>query len=85
MKILLFSPYLNPPHFGGGEKYLFDTALTLAKEHQVYIGLSESGSLNLERIQDIKQQYQEFFDCDLSALKFISTPLKTKVSFFKKL
>ncbi|MEA2056906.1 MAG: glycosyltransferase family 4 protein [Patescibacteria group bacterium] len=85
MKILLFSPYLNPPHFGGGEKYLFDVALTLVKEHQVYIGLSESGSLNLERIQDIKQQYQEFFDCDLSALKFISTPLKTKANFFKKL
>ena len=39
MKIVFYSPYL-PEHFGGGEKYLLDTALVYAAKHKVFIALS---------------------------------------------
>ncbi len=85
MKILVFGPYLNPPHFGGGEKYLFDVARFLAQDHQVYIGLSEENNLSSAQISQIKEEYEQFLDCDLSPLKFISSPLRTSSFFLKKI
>jgi glycosyltransferase involved in cell wall biosynthesis len=72
MKIVFYSPYL-PHHFGGGEKYLLDVALTYATKHRVYIAISRS--YQPEDLEQIKAQYQDFFDVDLSALTFITTPL----------
>lgn len=71
MKIVFYSPYL-PKHFGGGEKYLFDVALTYAQKHQVFIALpSNTKKTDLDKI---KSDYQDFLQRDLSALSFIISP-----------
>ncbi len=85
MKILVFGPYLNPPHFGGGEKYLFDVAQVLIQDHQIYVGLPQAEDLDQNQINSIKDQYEKFLDCDLSQLTFISTPLRSSTFFLKKI
>jgi glycosyltransferase involved in cell wall biosynthesis len=86
MKIFLFSPYF-PDHFGGGEKYLLDVARSIAEDpkKQAHLAISCSNNLSLKRLEQIKKEYENFFDYDLSNIKFISTPLGTKAGFFKKL
>jgi glycosyltransferase involved in cell wall biosynthesis len=75
MKIVFYSPYL-PQHFGGGEKYLFDTALTYATKHQVLIALgAKNAGVDLGKV---KEQYQEFLGQDLASLQFIIAPLGEK-------
>ncbi len=87
MKIAFFSPYLTQKHAGGGEKHLFDTALTVASlGAQVYVAIStlnkSKDKLNLE---DYRQFYAQFMGKDLKQLKFVETPLMTSESILKKL
>ena len=85
MRILVFGPYLNPPHYGGGEKYLFDVADYLSREHQVEVGVSSAEPLSSDRIVKLKVSYEEFLGKDLGAVKFVSVPLRTKEFVLKKL
>lgn len=86
MKIALYSPYL-PKHAGGGEKYLFDCAKILAEEgHDVFIAVSNQEEfLNEEAEEIIREKYENFLNYSLEKIKFISSPLFTQCSFFKKL
>lgn len=84
MKIAIYSPYL-PKHFGGGEKYLFDTAQVLAQKHQVFVAISQESALSQQAIKNIGQQYSQFLNSNLDKLNFINTPLGTSASFLKKL
>ena len=85
MKIALYSPYL-PKHAGGGEKYLFDCAKILAEEgHEVAITISSNDELSLEEVAVFRKKYEDFLNYSLDKIKFISSPLFTSVSFFKKL
>jgi glycosyltransferase involved in cell wall biosynthesis len=86
MKVLLFSPYIDPPHAGGGEKYLFDIAASLVKlGHQVMIGVPSKQSLSSEHKQRLKLSYEDFMGRDLSEISFISTPLRTKAFILRKI
>lgn len=73
MKIVFYSPYL-PDHFGGGEKYLFDTALTYANDtkHKVFIALPVTTKKN--NLTKIKKSYQQFLGRDLTKINFIVGP-----------
>lgn len=71
MKIVFYSPYV-PQHFGGGEKYFFDVALTYAQKHQVYIALPYNQKK--ADLAKIKTAYQDFLHRDLSAIKFVISP-----------
>ena len=72
MKIVFYSPYI-PKHFGGGEKYLFDTALVYATKHRVYIALpAQCRGQDLEQIQ---KEYEQHLGVDLAQLRFIVSPL----------
>jgi glycosyltransferase involved in cell wall biosynthesis len=83
MKICLYSPYI-PKHKGGGEKYLFDVARILAdKGHHVSVAITSEKAL--EDINKIRQSYEEFLGHSLEKVAFISTPIGTSASFFKKL
>lgn len=82
MKIVFYSPYL-PEHFGGGEKYLLDTALVYAAKHKVFIALS-ADKVKVP-LADIKKQYQKFLGRDLSSLEFITTPLGVRGSRLQRL
>ncbi len=80
MKVCLYSPYL-PDHFGGGEKYLLDVALSLARKHSVAIALPEKYAGNGE----IVDHYESFLDRSLAEIHFIPSPLGSQASFLKKL
>lgn len=83
-KIVFFSPYL-PKHFGGGEKYLLDCAvLAAASGAVVYLAYSSLEELSPEQITQITKAYQDFFNLDLSGLRFIRTPLFTKAPWWQK-
>ena len=74
MKIAFYSPYL-PDHFGGGEKYLLDTASVYASKHQVAIALSQDHVH--EDLNTIKKKYEQFLGHGLGEIQFITTPLGT--------
>lgn len=82
MKIVFYSPYL-PKHFGGGEKYLFDVALTYAQKHQVYIALPASAAK--QNLATVKAKYQDFLGRNLDALVFIVSPLGGHGNRLKKI
>lgn len=82
MKICLYSPYF-PTHFGGGEKYLLDVAQVLATKHKVSIAISTPGQVIDE--SNIKQAYEKFFNCDLSKIALIATPLGSTGQVWQKL
>ncbi len=89
MKICLYSPYV-PKHVGGGEKYFFDVARELAElGHEVYVGVPNTTSPGLfEEISSaakIRRQYEQFLDCSLEKVRFITTPIGGAASFFEKL
>jgi hypothetical protein len=81
MKICLYSPYI-PKHFGGGERYLFDVALSFANNHQVSIAIAANHKSDLA---NIKKKYEQFLGEDLSKIKFIISPLGGNSSALEKL
>jgi glycosyltransferase involved in cell wall biosynthesis len=83
MKICLFSPYI-PKHTGGGERYLFDVALTLAKnpKHSVTFAIPKPFFSNQ---QTIRNKYETFLGEALDNISFVSAPLGTTASFLQKL
>jgi glycosyltransferase involved in cell wall biosynthesis len=72
MKIGFYSPYL-PDHFGGGEKYVLDTALVYARTHQVTIALP-AGNAGAD-LSKIRRKYEDFLGKDLSGLMWKISPL----------
>ena len=72
MKIALYSPYL-PDHFGGGEKYLLDTALIYAQKHEVSVAVCQARAA--EDLAGMRRRYENFLGQDLSSLHFVATPL----------
>ncbi len=81
MKICLYSPYV-PKHFGGGEKYFFDVARTLAKEHRVQVVLPASCK-TIEIVGYVKD-YEHFLQRSLKDITFIPGPLYPGSSALKK-
>lgn len=84
MKICFISPYL-PDHFGGGEKYLLDCALTLSKSHQVFVAIPNKVECLSASIDDLKEKYSIFLDQDLSNITFIFSPIFGVSDFFARL
>ena len=85
MKICFYSPYF-PNHFGGGEKHLLDVAMAAAKKHQVTISISQIHSKNeMDELEKIRQNYEEFYGASLSKLEFIFAPIGSAASFWEKL
>lgn len=82
MKIAFYSPYL-PDHFGGGEKYLLDTALVYASKHEVTIALSET-RIHTD-LEEIKKKYEKFLGRSLDKITFTTTPLGTVGHKLRKL
>lgn len=82
MKIVFYSPYV-PKHFGGGEKYFFDVALTYALKHQIFIALPANTPKS--KLTEIKNSYQEFLQRDLSQLNFIISPFGHNNHKFRKI
>lgn len=72
MKICLYSPYV-PKHFGGGEKYFFDVARTLAQDHKVTVALPRD--IKTAEIKTQVAKYEEFFKRSLEKINFIKSPL----------
>lgn len=84
MKIVLVSPYL-PTAFGGGERYLLDTALGFSQlGHQVQVAIPASALVN-QSLTEIKTSYQNFLGVSLAKIEFISSPLFTSAHWFTKL
>jgi glycosyltransferase involved in cell wall biosynthesis len=84
MKILLVSPYL-PKHFGGGEKYIFDVAKTLAENgHQVMMAIPNLSKID-ENPEKIKKNYEDFLSYSLEEISFIDSQLTADYSFLQKL
>lgn len=85
MRIGMYSPYV-PKHFGGGEKHFFDTALALAKKHQVYISIpSDNNQLSEKTIGYIRDQYTRFLNRSLKKLHFIACPFGTAAFSLNKI
>ncbi len=85
MKICLYSPYL-PKHFGGGEKYLLDTAMAMSElGHDVSIAVSSKEPLPESKQKQIRKSYEKFLNYDLSAVDFINTPIGTHTNIVKRL
>lgn len=85
MTICLYSPYI-PKHHGGGEKYLFTVAQTLAKKTLVYIAISSLDSLSPSQNIKLRQIYEKFLGEKLHKnINFIASPLGTDASFWSKL
>ena len=81
MKIVFYSPYI-PQHFGGGEKYLLDTALVYAQKHEVFIALpctAAKADLNA-----VKSDYEKHFGYDLKSVEFIHSPLGSNKKRWRK-
>lgn len=72
MKICLYSPYV-PKHFGGGEKYFFDVATILAKDHKVTIALPRE--IKPTEILEKTARYEDFFHKSLEKISFVPSPL----------
>lgn len=72
MKICLFSPYV-PKHFGGGEKYFFDVATVLAKDHKVTVALPRD--IKPTEILEKTALYEDFFHKSLEKISFVPSPL----------
>ncbi|MFZ1721731.1 MAG: glycosyltransferase [Microgenomates group bacterium] len=86
MNICFYSPYLTNLHTGGGEKHLFDTALSAARHNQVTIAISSpENNADNAWLQNAKQKYETFFGIQLSNVEFVFTPLGTSANFLKKL
>lgn len=81
MKICLYSPYV-PKHIGGGERYIFDVAITLAKHHQVFFAVS-AGAFTSQ--QEIQAKYEQFLGESLAGITFVPTPISSNASFLTKL
>lgn len=81
MKICLYSPYV-PKHIGGGERYIFDVALALANQHQVFFAVAAPSFTSDEQI---KTKYEAFLGESLAKITFIPAPLGTPASFLTKL
>jgi glycosyltransferase involved in cell wall biosynthesis len=80
MKICLYSPYI-PKHTGGGEKYILDVAVSLAKKHQVSVAIPQQYAGDAS----IVKKYEKFLDCSLDNISFVPSPLGSTASFIKKL
>ena len=74
MKICFYSPYI-PKHLGGGEKYFFDAASTLAQHHEVTVALPE-GYTRAE-IEQSQQKYEQFLERSMEKITFAVAPLHT--------
>ncbi len=72
MKVVFYSPYI-PGHFGGGEKYLLDTACVYAQKHDVAIGIG--GEKSADELVAIKRKYEKFLGQELQKIEFIAAPL----------
>jgi glycosyltransferase involved in cell wall biosynthesis len=82
MRFCLYSPYF-PKHFGGGEKYLLDVALTLA--HYGTVELAVPGkTLTAPQAEKIYASYERFMGQNLRHLNLIASPLGTAASFLQK-
>ncbi len=85
MTICLYSPYI-PKHHGGGEKYLFTVAQSLAKKTLVYIAISSHDALSPTQNIKLRQIYEKFLGEKLHKnINFIASPLGTDASFWNKL
>lgn len=85
MKVCLFSPYV-PGHFGGGEKFLFDAASALAKQHTVFVAVPQKSPISQIKQDELHRQYGEFLGRSLESITFISTPLwVSDTSFLSRL
>lgn len=75
-----------PRHFGGGEKYLFDVASSLADDNQVAVAISSTkNQLDSSKVSSIRESYALFLNRKLSQVDFIASPLGTNQSFLTKL
>jgi glycosyltransferase involved in cell wall biosynthesis len=74
MKIGVYSPYLDD--LGGGERYIANLALCLAKEHTV--------SIFWDKREDIKN-LEERFSLDLSEIKIENNIFSSNFSFLQRL
>jgi len=82
MKIAFYSPYV-PDHFGGGEKYLFDTACVYATKHEVTIAICADRVH--EDLESIRKKYEKFLGRQLDGIQFVVTPLGTNGQRLRKL
>jgi len=80
MKICLYSPYI-PKHTGGGEKYILDVAVSLAKKHTVSVAVPQQYAGDAS----ILKKYQKFLNRSLDNVSFVPSPLGSAASFIKKL
>lgn len=83
MRICFYSPYI-PDHLGGGEKHLFDVAVSASRFNQVYIAIPENKVSTTQTLEDVKNKYKIFFNYDFKNIYFITTPLGTASSFISK-
>lgn len=83
MTICFYSPYI-PGHFGGGEKHLFDVALSASRFHNITIAIPSSKITGAQSLDSIKDDYEKFLDIDLSLIDFVATPLGTSEHFITK-
>jgi len=85
LSICFISPYL-PKSFGGGEKYLLDCAALLASQHQVYVAVpKQSRPRTKQQLNEIKLEYAQFLNKDLTKVEFIDSPFFSDSSFWKRL
>lgn len=89
MKAVFVSPYLKQIHTGGGEKHLFDVALSLPKKIELNFALPTESDISDNSfhasVENYRNRYQVFLGKSLQRIKFIRTPLFTQAPWYKKL
>ena len=89
MKAVFISPYLKQLHTGGGEKHLFDVALSLPKHFQIEFALPTEADISNEDFETtvtlFTDKYQLFLGRSLKRIRFIRSPLFTQASWVTKL
>ncbi len=89
MKAVFVSPYLKQIHTGGGEKHLFDVALSLPKKIELNFALPTESDISddifFASVEKYRNSYQVFLGKSLQRIKFIRSPLFTQAPWYKKL
>ncbi len=84
MKILLYSPYLFPLHFGGGERYILDCAC-LARDAGYEVFLAAPAKLLEKNQLSLLAPYEKFLNRSLEGIHLVAAPFFEQTSFVKKL
>lgn len=89
VKVVFVSPYIKRFHTGGGEKHLFDVALSLPRSARIFVAVPTESDVSDERFEELVKKYESVYEIflgrSLKRVTFIRSPLFTEAPWYTKL